>query len=121
MYILSRDAESEVTLSNIIISGNISTAIPGQKAADVVISSGDANCDRTNIGYECNLIVGSNGFVLEVTNYDHANKRLVACSGVLELKPPREVGTNSFTKFALPLVTTPFADIVIVEEGACAQ
>ena len=42
MYILSRDADSEVTLSNIIISGNISTAIPGQKAADVIISSGDA-------------------------------------------------------------------------------
>ena len=119
MYILSRDAESSVTLSNIIISGNITTAIPGQKAADVVISSDDAECDRTNTGYECNLIVGSNDFVLEVTNYDHANKRLVACSGVLVLRPPREVGANSFTKFALPLVTTPFADIVIVEEGDC--
>jgi len=119
MYILSRDADSEVTLSNIIISGNITTAIPGQKASDVVISSGDAECDRTNTGYECNLIVGSKDFILEVTNYDKANKRLVACSSVLVLKPPREVGANSFTKFALPLVTTPFADIVIVEEGDC--
>jgi len=122
MYILSRDADSPITLSNIIISGNIRSAIPGLKASNVVISSNGAVCDRTNTGYDCNLKVGSNDFVIEVTNYDHANKRLVACSGVLALvNHGGEVGANSFTKFALPLVTTPFADIVIVEEGDCLQ
>jgi prepilin-type N-terminal cleavage/methylation domain-containing protein len=119
MYILSRDPDVPPILTNIIISGTITTAIPGQRASDVNIEAEYAECDRTNTGYECVIHVGSHTPTIKFSNYDKASKLLVACSVDLENKNPF-VGANSWTKYDLPKVTTPFADIVITEQADCA-
>jgi len=116
MYTLAADSSSPPPLSGIVISGTISSAVNGLKAADVEILASGAQCDRTNTGYECVLEVGANNPRLTVSNYAKANKTLLACSVVLEVQGS-DTSSNPWTRFNLPGVNTPNADIVIKQDN----
>jgi hypothetical protein len=112
LYTLASDSNSPPPLSNIVISGTISSAVRGLNAADVEILASGAQCDRTNTGYECVLEIGANNPRLTVSNYSRANKLLLGCSNVLIIQGS-DTSSNPWTRFNLPGVTTPDADIVI--------
>ena len=120
LYILASDPDSPPVLTGITVSGTISSAIPGLRASDVEISATNAQCDRTNTGYVCNLEVSATTPIIQISNYDKANRALVACSDVLVYQGQLE-GSNGWTKFRLPNVMTPFADIVIKDEADCQR
>ena len=82
------------------------------------ISATGAQCDRTNTGFECVLEIGAINPRLTLTNYAFPNKLLLACSDVLDIQG-NETGTNSWTRFDLPALTSPSADIVIMEASGC--
>ena len=85
--------------------------------AVAAIVATDAQCDRTNTGFECYPVLGATRPQIKIFNYAKGAKLLVGCSAVLD-DIGGEPGANSWTKFLLPTVTTPFADIVI-KENSC--
>ena len=113
LYVETFNGSEPIPLTDIVITGAISSSVAGVRAADVEISATGAQCDRTNTGYVCTLEVGFNNPRLTITNYAKANKLLLGCSVVLENHGPKEVSTNAWTRFSLPVETTPSADIVI--------
>jgi type IV pilus modification protein PilV len=121
LYALAVDFTEPPELSDTEISGLISSAVPGVKAADVEIEATGAQCDRTNTGFECFLELGAPNPRLKVSRYYKANKVLVACS--VELTPlGTEHGTGTspdanWTRFRLPGTTTTTAHIVIRESN----
>ncbi len=120
LYILAYDASTPPPLTDILISGTITSAVPGVRATDVNISAIGAQCDRTNTGYECYLEVGASNPRITIDNYFKANNVLVACSigGVLT-NLGSETSPANLTRFRLPGVITPNADIVI-KENSCS-
>ena len=120
LYVLANDPSTPPVLTDIIVTGTISSAISGLRASDVEISATNAQCDRTNTGYECILEVSATTPIIKFTNYSKAGRLLVACSDVLVYQGQLE-GSNGWTKFRLPTVSTPFADVVIKDEADCAR
>ena len=114
LFVQTIDSASLPPLTNIVITGIISSSVPGVKAADVEIEATGAQCDRTNTGFTCVLEVGATTPRLKIFNYYKPNQNLLGCSvnGNLGVHG-REVSTNNWTRFNLPLFTTPDADIVI--------
>lgn len=109
-------------LSGISVSGSIISAVPGLKAADVEITGTEAQCDRTNTGFECVIEFEAKSPSLRVENYDKAGKLLYACSAELVLEPPRghvsQNGIGNWTNFSLDVEATVVTDILI-KEGGC--
>ncbi len=116
LYAVTYNGSDPTPLTDIVISGTISSSVPFVRAADVEISATGAQCDRTNTGYVCTLEVGFNNPRLKITNYAKPIKLMLGCSVVLEFHGPKEVATNDWTRFSLPVVTTSSADIVIKED-----
>ena len=117
LYALAYDSSEPPPLSTNVITGSITSAVPGIRASDVEIEATDAQCDRTNTGFECYPVLGANRPLIKVFNYAKGAKLLKACSDVLEFWAS-DTANNTWTKFELPDVTTPFADIVI-KENSC--
>lgn len=101
-----------------LVSGTITSAVTGVKAADVEILASGAQCDRTSTGFECYIETGSTGPRLTVSNYDKQGRILLACSAVLTVEA-YVTGTGSWTRFILPTAATSSADIVI-RENSCS-
>ena len=107
-------------LSGVIISGNITSVVPGLKASDVEIEATGAQCDRTNTGYECNLEIGANNPRIKIYNYFRMNRILLACSPVLRVHGTEHLSSgtsaaDNWTRFWFPRTSTSGADIVIKE------
>ena len=120
MHALALDYASPPPLSNIVISGSITSSVNGVKAADAEIEATGAQCDRTNTGFECVLEVGAVNPRLTVYNYFKRNRVLLGCSAVLTTNGTQHSGddpTQNWTRFNLPSVTTSDADIVIKEDN----
>jgi len=116
LYALAYDSSSPPPLSTNAITGTITSAVPGIRAADVEIKGLEAQCDRTNTGFECFPEVGANKPMIEVFGYAKGQKLLKACSEVLDIFAS-DNANNDWTKFKLPLEATPFANIVIMENS----
>lgn len=120
MYALAVDYSTPPPLSGLVVSGSITSAVGGVKAADVEIFATDAQCDRTNTGYECVIEVGANNPRLTVRNYFKQNKILVACSEDLTINGTEHSGTtpaSNWTRFNLPEANLSPANIVIMENS----
>ena len=94
--------------------------VPGVKAADVEIVATDAQCDRTNTGYECVLEMFANNPRLTVSNYFKRNKVLVACGMGLTINGTEHSGDipgSNWTRFNLPDEEFLDANIVIREDS----
>jgi len=95
--------------------------VGGVKAADVEIVATGAQCDRTLMGFECVIETGATNPRLTVSNYFKANKTLLACSEVLDPNgTEHSSGTTieqNWTRFNLPLGTTPDATIIIKQDS----
>lgn len=122
LYATVVDFSSPPPLSGVRITGSILSAVNGLKAADVEIAAEGAQCDRTNIGFECVVESEAKKPVLRVFNYDKAGKLVYACSAELALQPPHEHislnGSGSWTNLSLNVSTNVVTDIVI-KEGGC--
>jgi hypothetical protein len=116
LYVHTFDGLEPPPLTDIVISGTISSSVPGVKAADVEISATDAECDRTNTGFKCTLVVGFKNPRLTISNYSKGVKLLLGCSETLVIHGS-EVSANNWTRFNFPVVITPSADIVIREDN----
>jgi prepilin-type N-terminal cleavage/methylation domain-containing protein len=116
LYVLAISESAPPGLDDILISGTITSAVAGVRASDVEISASEAQCDRTNTGYECLIEIGANNPKLTAFNYDKPNQDLVACSAVLDIHG-QEVSTNSWTRFNLPEVARTDANIVIMADS----
>ncbi len=101
---------------DVLVSGSITSAVSGVKASDVEISASEAQCDRTNTGFECVVSAASNNPKLTVTNYQKNNVNLLGCSTVL-VTHGQEQSTNSWTRFYLPTVSMSDADIMIKQDS----
>lgn len=101
---------------DVLVSGSITSAVSGVKASDVEISASEAQCDRTNTGFECVVSAASNNPKLTVINYQKNNVNLLGCSTVL-VTHGQEQSTNSWTRFYLPTVSMSDADIVIKQDS----
>jgi type IV pilus modification protein PilV len=114
LYALAIDYVAPPPVTSIVISGIISSSVPGVKAADVEIEATGAQCDRTNTGFECVLEAGATSPRLRIYNYYKPNAALLGCSvnGNLSIHGA-EVSTNNWTRFNLPTTETLNADIVI--------
>jgi prepilin-type N-terminal cleavage/methylation domain-containing protein len=106
-------------LEDTVIAGTISSAVSGLKAADIEISASEAQCDRTNIGFECVLESGASNPRLTITNYEKGTKSLVACSTVLSVHGSEVSSGNNWTRFNLPAEDYSSANIVIYEAERC--
>ena len=122
LYALADDFSLPPPLSGAIVSGEIVSSVGGVKAADVEIEATGAVCDRTLTGYECAIELGVTNPRLTVSNYFKANKILVACSVVLQPNGTEHSSGDSvelnWTRYNLPLGTTPDA-IIVIKEGSC--
>jgi prepilin-type N-terminal cleavage/methylation domain-containing protein len=123
LFARAEDSSTPPQLSGIVISGDIISAVPGVRAADVEVTGTGAVCDRTNTGYHCELIVGSNNPKIVVDNYFKLNFELVACSEVLrvhgtEHSTSTTSNADNWTRFNLPWAESPEAHIVI-QAGSC--
>jgi prepilin-type N-terminal cleavage/methylation domain-containing protein len=116
LYVQTFDGAEPPPLTDIVISGTISSSVPGVKAADVEISATEAECDRTNTGFECYLVVGFKSPRLTISNYNKGVKLLLGCSDALSVHGA-DNGANAWTRFNLPPVITPSANIVIRENN----
>jgi len=116
LYVQTFDGAEPPPLTDIVISGTISSSVPGVKAADVEISATEAECDRTNTGFKCYLVMGFKSPRLTISNYDKGVKLLLGCSDALSVHGA-DNGANAWTRFNLPFVITPSADIVIRENN----
>lgn len=101
---------------DVLVSGTITSAVAGVQASDVEISASEAQCDRTNTGFECVVSAAANNPKLTVNNYQKNNVNLLGCSTML-VTHGQEQSTNSWTRFYLPSVTTSNADIVIKKDS----
>ena len=121
LYALAVDFNPPPPLSGIIISGDILSSVGGVKAADVEIVATGAQCDRTLTGFECDIESGANNPRMTVSNYFKQNKVLLACSEVLAPNGTEHGGGDTieqnWTRFNLPLGTTPDATIIIKEDS----
>jgi type IV pilus modification protein PilV len=123
LYALAVDFDSPPPLSGFVIYGEILSAVPGLKAADVEIVSKDeqAQCDRTNTGFECAIVEGATTPLLKVFNYFKNNTVLVACSNGLVIRGAHEhVGQNgvgNWTWFELPIEVSSNVTIVIKQDS----
>jgi hypothetical protein len=120
MYALAVDFTTPPPLSSIKISGTISSAVAGVKAADAEIFGDGAQCDRTNTGFECVLEVGAINPRLTVNNYFKRNTVLVACSTVLAVNGTEHSGSDraqNWTRFNLPNTSNSAAHIVIKQDS----
>jgi len=103
--------------------GEILSAVPGLFAANVEIVSKDAQaqCDRTNTGFECVIDYEATNPLLKVYNYFKNNTSLVACSGELQISGQHEHvqqnGIGNWTWFKLPTEPTTNATIVIKQDS----
>jgi hypothetical protein len=114
-FMLAINSGTPPPLSTVLISGNITSAVGGVKAADVEISATEAQCDRTNTGFECVIENAADSPRLTVSNYRKQGKTLVACSEVLDVHGS-DTSSNPWTRFNLPMESTGVAHIVIRED-----
>lgn len=120
LYVLAVDFSSPPPLSGIIVSGTITSAVPGVTAADVEIEASDAACDRTLTGFECVIEADAINPRLKVFNYFKMSKILKACSAELTVhgtEHSSEVADNNWTRFNLPLFELRTVNIVIKEDS----
>jgi prepilin-type N-terminal cleavage/methylation domain-containing protein len=115
LYALAGEDDPGPPVSGIIISGEIISTVSGVKAADVEIEPTGAVCDRTLTGFECNLFVGETKPRLKIFNYGKGPQLILGCSDVLDTHGVSHVsvGGENWTRFNLPLTTTPGADIIL--------
>ncbi len=102
------------------VSGTITSSVGGVKAADAEIEATDAQCDRTNTGFECVVPTSASNPRIKVYNYFKRNKVLVACSATLVIQGTEhsgEVPSQNWTRFNLPKAHTSNANIVIKENN----
>jgi hypothetical protein len=121
MYALAVDYSSPPPLSGDTVSGTITSAVPGVKAADVEIEAQDAQCDRTNIGFECVIETTANNPQIKVSNYSKQNTRLVACADGLTVQGQEhysENGVGNWTRFDLPTGGS-FEVTIIIKQDSC--
>ena len=110
-------------LSNVTISGTITSALASVKAADVLIEADGASCNRTQTTFTCTLFSPIPSVPrIKVTNYYKPNTAMVACSAVLQVNGTEHGDGSSadqtWTRFNLPKSTTISADI-LVKVGPC--
>ena len=120
LYAKAVDPDAPPQLSGVQVNGEITSAVPGVKAADVEITEAQAECDRTLTGFKCFIYEGATSPTLRVDNYFKNGKDLWACSA--ELGEPvrarsRDNPAGNYTIFALPTVVTTNVSIVIREDG----
>ena len=102
------------------MAGNITSAVPGLKAADIEIVPTDAQCGRTNTGFKCVIESTATNPRITVSNYFKLGKVLLACSDELTVHGQEHSGeslTNNWTRFNLPAASTSTAHIVIREDS----
>lgn len=107
-----------------IVSGSITSAVNGLKAADVEIVATGAECDRTSTGFECALLDDASKPELKVFNYDKAGRYLYACTSQLAYgSPPRshlnDNGSGSWTVFSLDVLESITSVSIVIKEGGC--
>jgi len=117
LHILANSTEPPPPVGDTVVDGLIQSAVGGVKASDVEIAFTEAQCDRTSEGFECYIETDADSPTLTVSNYEKANKVLLACSEVLTLDAYTP-GPNGWSRFFLPTETTHNADIVI-RENSC--
>lgn len=112
MFVSASSTTPPPALNEYVVSGQIISSINGFKASDVEISFEDAQCNRTSIGFECLVEIGTNNPRLTVLNYYKQNTIRVACSNELSIQGIG-TGSNGWTRFNLPTGGTSTADIII--------
>ena len=114
LFALAVEYSTPPALSNVVISGTITSSVPGVRASDVEIEATGAQCDRTSTGFECTLLAGATSPRLKIYNYFKVNTNLLGCSanGTMTIHGS-EVSTNNWTRFNLPLSSRSDANIVI--------
>ena len=120
LYALAVDYTSPPPLSGVVVSGSITSGVRGVKASDVEISAKGAQCDRTNLGFECVIESGVSNATLTVTNYQKNTIALLACSPVLDRIGGEQISEGAAANkstFRLPTTTTTSADIIIKESN----
>jgi hypothetical protein len=121
LYVLADAGSTPPPLSGITVAGNISSSVGGVKATDAEISATNAQCDRTNLGYECVIESGAVNPRLTVSNYFKRGKVLLACSDELDPNGTEHSSgdspANNWTRFNLPSTGTLTAHIVIREDS----
>jgi type IV pilus modification protein PilV len=124
LHAYAGDSATPPAPTNIRISGNISSAVGGVKAADVEISADGASCDRTSLGYECFLQDGATKPQITVNNYFKQGKVLLACndSGELVVQGQDHSGDNpgqNWVRFYLPTLSSTTTANIVIREGSC--
>jgi len=121
LFALAVDPDSPPGFSTIKISGSITSAVGGVKAADVEIDYTGASCDRTLTGYECVIWLGSTNPRIEVFNYAKTGKTLVACSTYLNRVGSETVQANgrNWARFELPTDASTSVANIVIRENSC--
>jgi len=122
LYALAVDISSPPPLSGDLISGSITSSVGGVKAADVEIVATGAQCDRTNMGFECAIEAEAVNPRLTVSNYFKRNRTLVACSEVLTANGTEHSGStpsNNWTRFNLPVGSTVTNANIVIRQDSC--
>ena len=120
LFVLAVDFSTPPPLSGTTVAGNISSSVSGVKAADIEIEASNAQCDRTNTGYECVIESGAVNPRLTVSNYFKRNRVLLACSDEMSINGTSHSGdtpSSNWTRFNLPSTSSTTAHIVIREDS----
>jgi hypothetical protein len=122
LYAKASDDTTPPVLSGIRVIGDITSAVPGVKAADVEITPSGAQCDRTVTGFECAIIDGAKSPSLRVDNYFKLTKALYACSnelGVAERVHSTDNPSGNYAIFLLPVDMSITNVMIVIREDGC--
>ena len=108
---------------NVIITGVLSSGVPGLQATDIQVEGDQANCNRLPKGYACELSSSATGVNLKIFNYKKQTLILAACSTTLtQLSSGVDANGRGFAYFNLspsPALDDTLSHDIWIQEGGC--
>ena len=106
---------------NVIISGGITSGVPGLRATDIQIVGTNANCNRLPDGYACEFSSSVSDVTLKIYNYKKQSLVLAACSATLSaVSSGTDATGRGFTYFSLTAsLDSSIAHNISIQEGSC--
>jgi prepilin-type N-terminal cleavage/methylation domain-containing protein len=105
----------------VVVTGVITSGVPGLQAAQVDIEATDATCERTPVGFSCLVPTGGSP-TLKVSNYRKPNVNTIACSyeATLPSTSRSTDANNPFTIFSLQTALDTIEYQISIEQNSCA-
>jgi type II secretory pathway pseudopilin PulG len=124
LNVIALTGDPPPTPGNVIISGVITSGVPGLKATDIQIEGDQANCNRLPDGFICEFLSSASDVTLKIYDYKKANTILAACSTTLtQLSSGTDANGRGFAYLSLspsPVLDTTISHDISIQADGCS-